>query len=95
MTDTTTVEPLSKDIVRKILERIASESETTTDPDAIRPEMYLREDLGMDSMQAVSLSLDLEDALAIRLDDEDLTKLNTVQDVLDVVQAKLSQPRPE
>ena len=95
MNDTSTIKPLSDDIIRRILERIAKESETTTSPDDIRPEMSLREDLGMDSMQAVSLSLDLEDELSIRLDDEDLTKLDTVQDVLDVVQSKLSQTRPE
>ncbi|MEZ8029276.1 hypothetical protein A1OW_03410 [Enterovibrio norvegicus] len=73
------------------MSRLESESETAIAAKDILPTMSLREDLGMDSMQAVSLTLDLEDSLSISIDDEDLIKLDTVSDLLNIIESKLSQ----
>ena len=82
---------LTDSLISEIMSRLESESETTIAAKDILPTMSLREDLGMDSMQAVSLTLDLEDSLSISIDDEDLIKLDTVSDLLDIIESKLSQ----
>lgn len=56
----------------------------------IVPEASLAEDLDIDSLAAVELALALEDAFGIEIPDEELTALNTVQDVLNLVE-KLKQ----
>jgi acyl carrier protein len=82
--------PLSEKVLKEIKEKLASESDRDISLEDIVPTMSLRDDLGMDSMQAVSLSLDLEDAFSITLENDDLIQLNTVGDLMSVVQAKLS-----
>lgn len=52
------------------------------------PTAKLREDLDIDSLSAVELALELETAFDIRIEDEELVKLKTVQDVVDVVTSK-------
>ncbi|EOD79940.1 hypothetical protein RN22_06960 [Grimontia sp. AD028] len=73
------------------MSRLESESENAISAKDIVPSMSLRDDLGMDSMQAVSLTLDLEDSLGISIDDEDLIKLDTVSDLLEIIESKLSE----
>jgi acyl carrier protein len=58
------------------------------DPALVTPEAKLREDLDIDSLSAVELALELESAFDIRIEDEELIKLLTVQDVVNVVSAK-------
>lgn len=81
---------LPEGVVRDIKERLAKESDREIVAEDIHRGMSLREDLDLDSMQAVTLYLDLEDALSITLDEEDLTKLVTVGDLFDIVQERLS-----
>ena len=76
-------------IEQDIRERLVAEAESELAPEDIEPSMSLRDDLGMDSMQAVSLSLDLEDSLSITLDDDELSSLVTVGDLFEIVQRKL------
>ncbi|KXF80730.1 hypothetical protein ATN88_08555 [Enterovibrio coralii] len=73
------------------MNRLEAESENAVAAKDILPTMSLRDDLGMDSMQAVSLTLDLEDSLSISIDDEDLVKLTTVNDLLEIIELKLSE----
>ena len=58
------------------------------DEEAIKPEARLKEDLGIDSLSAVELALELESAFSVRIEDEELAKLVTVQDIVDTVQSK-------
>lgn len=81
---------LTDAIVAEIMNRLESESDSAVAAADIVPSMSLRDDLGMDSMQAVSLTLDLEDSLGISLDDEDLIKLDKVSDLLEIIETKLS-----
>lgn len=81
---------LTDSIISEIMSRLESESDFAVAAIDIVPSMSLRDDLGMDSMQAVSLTLDLEDSLSISLDDDDLIKLDTVGDLLEVIESKLS-----
>ena len=45
-------------------------------------------DLDIDSLSAVELALELETSFDIRIEDEELVKLVTVQDVVDIVERK-------
>jgi len=54
-------------------------------PTEIAPDSDILYDLGLDSLQIYELVVDLEDGYNIRLPDEDLEKLHTVQDVVDLV----------
>jgi len=54
-------------------------------PTDIVPESDIIFDLGLDSLQLYELVVDLEDGYDIRLPDEDLEKIHTVQDIVDLV----------
>lgn len=58
------------------------------DEDMIRPEANLKDDLGIDSIAAVELSLELETEFDIRIEDEELAKLVTVKDIIDLIESK-------
>ena len=46
----------------------------------------MKEDLGIDSLDAVELAMAIEEAFDIKIDDEDLKKLITVQDIVNCVE---------
>lgn len=58
----------------------------------IRPDLRLIEDLGLDSLDAISLAIALEEEFSIEIPDDDLETLLTVKDVCDYVErhAKVS-----
>ncbi len=58
------------------------------DEAAVKPEANLKDDLGIDSISAVELALELETEFDVRIEDEELSKLETVQDIIDLIQAK-------
>ena len=58
------------------------------DEDKITPQARLKEDLDIDSLSAVELSLELETEFDIRIEDEELAALVTVQDIIDLINAK-------
>ena len=58
------------------------------DEELVTPEANLKDDLGIDSLSAVELALELETEFDIRIEDEELAKLETVQDIMDIVEAK-------
>ncbi len=64
------------------------EEAINVDPDKVVPEARLKEDLEIDSLSAVELSLELETKFDITIDDEELANLVTVQDIIDIVNAK-------
>jgi acyl carrier protein len=52
----------------------------------------LREELGLDSVDVVSIVSQIERRFRIRLTHQELEKLATVGDVLDLLQSKLATP---
>lgn len=58
------------------------------DENLIIPEASLSDDLGIDSLSAVELSLELESNFQIRIEDEELANLKTVQDIIDIIESK-------
>jgi acyl carrier protein len=55
------------------------------DENEVVPNAQIFNDLNADSLQAVELVMDLEDALSIIIEDDDVERINTVQDVFDIV----------
>ena len=54
--------------------------------DALSPDLDLVADLGFDSAKALELLVELEEALGIEVSDEQAALLNTVGDILAVVE---------
>lgn len=58
------------------------------DEDMITLEANLKDDLGIDSLAAVELSLELETEFDVRIEDEELAKLVTVSDIVSLLESK-------
>ncbi len=56
--------------------------------DEVVPEAALIEDLGADSLDAVELSMALEDEFGLKIEDEEFAALVTVKDVVEFIDAK-------
>ncbi len=54
----------------------------------VTPEAKLNDDLGIDSLSAVELALELESTFDVTIEDEELAKLETVQDIIDLLNQK-------
>jgi acyl carrier protein len=69
-----------KAVALELLARIVRKS-----PDELGEEMELVGDLGLDSPKALELLIELEESLNVEIDDAAATRLNTVGDVLGLV----------
>ena len=58
------------------------------DEDMITMEANLKDDLGIDSLAAVELSLELETEFDVRIEDEALAKLVSVADIVKLLESK-------
>lgn len=54
----------------------------------IKLESNLKDDLGIDSLAAVELSLDLETEFDVEISDEELAALKTVEDIVKLIESK-------
>ena len=57
------------------------------DEDVVTLEANLKDDLGIDSLAAVELSLELETEFDIRIEDEELASLVTVADIVKLLES--------
>ena len=71
------------EVVYKIIKDIL-----TDDVEKIKPEAKLIDDLGADSLTAVEIVMELEKELGVDIYDSELEKIVTVQDVINIVEAK-------
>ena len=58
------------------------------DAEDVKLETNLIEDLEADSLEIVELSMALQENLGIGIEDEDLEKIHTVQDILDCIKGR-------
>ena len=56
------------------------------DENKITPEASIADDLSIDSLDAVEIVMALEEEFGIKIPDEELGKLKTVQDIVDTVE---------
>ena len=52
---------------------------------------YLRTDLGLDSVDMITLDMEIQDRFHLRLTPADLAHVEKVSDLIDVLQTRLSQ----
>ena len=75
-------------IRRKIIEELLEASEASLDASEIEAGTNLRDDLGLDSLQAVTVVMALEQEFEIEVDDEEIDGLQTVGDILELLTRK-------
>jgi acyl carrier protein len=80
MTDTD-IQSRVKEILQKVVFKAVS-------VDNVTPDTRLLEDLDVDSARLVDLVLNLEDEFSIRIEDGQIEKLKTFQDVITLVRTK-------
>lgn len=79
------------DVDRKVIEIIADEMNEHTE--SIRRESNLANDISMDSIDFIDITLTLEDEYGIVIPDEDAEKFVTVGDVADFVKRMIANRR--
>ncbi len=57
----------------------------------VKPEAKLKEDLGIDSIYAVELTLQLEEIYGVVIEYEEIEKLKTVDDIVKLVEQKVGR----
>ena len=67
------------EVVRKLIADIIE-----IEPDQIPPDAYLVEDLGMDSMMALEILAAIEKKFRIRIPEEDLPKITTLNRAIEL-----------
>lgn len=72
-----------EEILKKIQEMLAQLFDL--DPEEIKPESKLFEELELDSIDAVDLVVKLQKQIGVKIMPEDFKQVRTVQDVVDVV----------
>ena len=58
----------------------------------IKPDSHLTEELNINSAHLVDIALDVEDAYDIILENEDMEKMETVSDAIEIIRSKLNNP---
>lgn len=72
-----------------ILEKVKAviSENLNVDVNSVTPESLLKQDLGADSLDAVELTIALEDAFNIKIDDEAAMKFVSVQDITTYIES--------
>ena len=68
------------------------EADTGEKHENLAEDASLREGLGLDSVDVVSIVSQIEHRFHIRMSQEELEKLSTVADILNLLEAKLAAP---
>ena len=69
-------------VLNVLAEQITGRTDTA---EFIKPEQHLYKDLRCDSLELVEATIGLEEEFGIRLDDDEMMKLTTVQQIIDHV----------
>ncbi len=84
MTDTNSIR-------EKVIQHLLDASDEDVQASNVTAETSLRNDLDLSSLQAVTLVMDLEDEFGVVIEDDEIEKLETVGDVLQIIEAKLAE----
>lgn len=88
--DVLVADELRADLLRRLAKAADGQLEAAT----ITPDHSLRDDLGLGSLDAILLVLDLEERYGIDIEDDELTALDTVGSLLALVESKRPHPGP-
>lgn len=59
------------------------------DPSAVHPTAHLIDDLDLDSIDAIDLAVKMQEVTGRRLEEDDLRRIRTVADIVDVLEGML------
>ena len=76
------------DIFEEIKEALTDAFGDDMDISAITPESDLRKDLGFNSIGLLAMAVSLEEKFGFNFSNEDFAKINTVNDVVEVIKNK-------
>lgn len=75
-------------IYGQVTSRLIEATDVEIAPEDITPATSLRDDLEIDSLQALTLIMDLEEDFGITVEDDEFEALQTVADVVALLEAK-------
>jgi acyl carrier protein len=78
-------------IIQAVVKHLVNELEDSVGADQITLESHLRDDLDINSLQAVNLIIEMEEEFDIKISEEEVAALQTVGDVVKVIQEKLGE----
>lgn len=81
------IQPASDDVHGNVLQEI--EAATGIEKEEIVDDKALGDDIGVDSLSLVDLSVRLEERFGVELSDDDVSDSTTVRDLVNLVQRKL------
>jgi acyl carrier protein len=79
----------NQEIFARIRETLVSSFEIPEE--RIKPEARLMEDLELDSIDAIDMAVQIQEMTDVRVEEEELRKLRTVQDTVELVSALLAR----
>jgi acyl carrier protein len=79
---------MDRTALRQALKEMLEEERGESYP-SLEESVILREELGLDSVDLVSLVMKVQDRFRVVLSTEELTRINRVSDLIDLLQAKL------
>ncbi len=78
----------SESVRKRIISHLIEASDLDLEAGAVTDASSLRDDLGISSLQALTLIMDLEEEFGITVEDDEFEGLVTVGDVFALVEAK-------
>jgi len=61
------------------------EQEFEIDPNLLKPDALLREDLGLDSLDAVDMIVEIDHQFGVRIEEEQAKSLRTLKDIYETI----------
>lgn len=77
-------------VLEKLVDIVAKKF-SITKKETLTPTTRLREDLNVDSLDAVELIMELEETFNIQVSDQDATTLKTLGDIQTLIETKLKK----
>lgn len=85
-----TKEPTVQDITRRVSEIFINELKLEdVTPETMDTEMHLMEELGIDSMDLITVVLVLKDEFGVNIEEEDYPKLTNIRLVAEYIKGKM------
>ena len=82
---------MNREEIRRVLaEAFEVAKEEEVDPENVQDDLKLREGLGVDSLDVMEVVFEIEERLKIEIKEDDMQGVETVGDVLNMVEAKLA-----
>lgn len=79
---------MDQEVMKAVVDALVEETDKDMTANDVTADTLLVEDFELDSMQRVSLVMELEDNYGIEIEDEELVDINTVGDLVGLIESK-------